>query len=321
MGGRVVVVGSYNQDFIWRTDHFPAAGETRLGHFSTGPGGKGFNQAVAAARQGAHVSFVAALGCDAIGQGAAALAEAEGIDARWQWCQDYPSGNAAILLDAAGQNRIVVGSGANLALAVAHVEDQRNTIASADLVLAQHEVNPAATRRALELARAAGVATMLNPAPPLAEEDGGLLPLLDLLTPNETEFTHLLARCAHLRVSADQVAHLGDAELHDLARHLPVASVVITLGAAGVFVSHDESSRWRDQATHYRVAAEAVTPCDTTGAGDAFSGSLAAGLASLGGNPFHTAIRHANRVAGLATETPGAALAIPKRAQVIERFG
>lgn len=321
MSGRIAVVGSYNQDFVWRTDHFPVPGETRLGRFSTGPGGKGFNQAVAAARQGARVSFIGALGRDSIGEDAAALARAEGIDARWQWCEGQPSGNAAIMLDAAGQNLIVVGSGANLVLSAAHVEAQREAIASAAVLLTQHEVSPEATRRALELARAEGLITVHNPAPPLAEEDGSLLTLVDVLTPNETEFAHLLSRCAGVEVDADGLDAIPDDALHALARQLGVPTIVITLGAAGAFVSHADPARWRDAQPYYRVPAAAVQPRDTTGAGDAFSGSLAAALARLGDAPFATAIAHANRVAGLATESPGAASAMPTRAAVRERFG
>ena len=316
---RVAIVGSYNQDFVWRTDSFPVPGETRLGRFATGPGGKGFNQAVAAARQGARVTFIGALGRDAIGQSAAALAQAEHIDARWQWCENEASGNAAIVLDARGQNLIIVGSGANLALTVAHVEAQTEAIAGAAVTLVQHEVTPAATRRTLELARAAGSIAMLNPAPPLSEEDGTLLPLTDLITPNETEFAHLLARCAGLDVAT--LATLSDAELHVLARRLPVQTLVLTLGSAGVFVSHGDHPRWRDAATHYRLPAETVQVRDTTGAGDAFSGSLAAALADLGDAPFAAAIGHANRVAGLATESHGAASAMPTRTAVKARFG
>lgn len=321
MKSRVAVVGSYNQDFVWRTDSFPVPGETRLGRFATGPGGKGFNQAVAAARQGAHVAFIGALGRDAIGEGACTLAKAENIDARWQWCDGEASGTAAIVLDAGGQNLIIVGSGANLALTAAHVEAQADAIAAAAVTLVQHEVAPAATRRALELARAAGNITMLNPAPPLSDEDGALLPLADLVTPNETEFAHLLARCAGLDVEAATLATLAETELHVLARRLPVQTLVLTLGSAGVFVSHGERPRWRDTAAHYRLPAEAVQVRDTTGAGDAFSGSLAAALAELDDAAFADAIAHANRVAGLATESPGAASAMPTRDAVKARFG
>ena len=320
MTGKLVVVGSYNQDFIWRTDSFPVPGETRLGQFSTGPGGKGFNQAVAAARQGVQVSFIAALGRDAIGERAVALAREEGIDARWQWCDETPSGNAAIVLDASGQNLIVVGSGANLELDVAHVQAQADAIGEAAALLVQHEVNPAATRRALELARASDVATVLNPAPPLRDEDGSLLSLVDLLTPNETEFAHLLARRAGMKIDPDHIATLANTDLHQLARALVVPTVVITLGSAGVFVSHGETTRWHDESTHYRVPAEQVEVRDTTGAGDAFSGSLAAALTGLGEARFESAIRYANQVAGMATESLGAALSIPRREDVLLRF-
>ena len=321
MSSRVAVVGSYNQDFIWRTESFPVPGETRLGRFDTGPGGKGFNQAVAAARQGAHVSFIGALGRDAIGEGAAALAEAENIHAHWQWCEHAASGTAAIVLDASGQNLIIVGSGANLALITEHVEAHADAIHAAAVTLVQHEVTPAATRRALELARAAGTIAMLNPAPPLSDEAGALLPLADLITPNETEFAHLLARCAGLDVDATTLATLSDTELHVLARRLPVQTLVLTLGSAGVFVSHGEHPRWRDIATHYRLPAETVEVRDTTGAGDAFSGSLAGALAQRSDAPFADAIAHANRVAGLATESHGAASAMPTREAVKARFG
>ena len=321
MEARVAIVGSYNQDFIWRTDTFPVPGETRLGSFSSGPGGKGFNQAVAAARQGAGVCFIAALGRDVMGEGAAQLARTEGIDARWQWCAEAATGNAAIVLDGQGQNLIIVGSGANLELSVAHVEAQREAIAQAAVVLVQHEVNPEATAQALKRARDANVTTMLNPAPPLSDEDGRLLPQVDLVTPNETEFAHLLARHVGKTIEASSIAALDDASLHALARQLGVPSVVMTLGSAGCFVSHGEGARWRDGTPYYRVPAEAVRVRDTTGAGDAFSGALAAMLANRGGITFRQAIAHANRVAGLATEREGAALAIPTRAEVVQRFG
>lgn len=316
----VVVVGSYNHDHVWRTPQFPVPGETRLGEFSAGPGGKGFNQAVAAARQEVRTAFIAALGADAIGDGAVALAQGEGIETRIERHDDAATGTAAILLDVSGQNLIVVGPGANLRLSVAHVEAQAHLIGTARVLVTQHEVNPAATRRALEIARAAGTLTLHNPAPPLHDEDGGLLDRVDLLTPNETEFAHLLARCAGETVAADVVAQLDDATLHALCRRLGVPTLVLTLGARGVFVSHDADEMRGDTTACYRVPAEAVQVRDTTGAGDAFSGSLAAALCFARDRPFRDAVRHANRVAGLSVETPGAALAMPTRAAVSSRF-
>jgi ribokinase len=317
----VVVVGSYNHDHVWRTPQFPVPGETRLGEFASGPGGKGFNQAVAAARQGARTAFIAALGRDAIGDGAIALAAHEGIDARIERHELAATGSAAILLDASGQNLIVVGPGANTRLSVAHVDAQASLIGTARVLITQHEVNPDATRRALELARAAGTLTLHNPAPPLAGEAGALLDRVDILTPNETEFAHLLSGFARESVDAAQLAGLADATLHRLCRRLIVPTVVLTLGARGVFVSHDEDDARGDASFHYRIAAESVTPVDTTGAGDAFSGALAAAIGFAPDRAFEFSVRHANRVAALSVERPGAAAAMPTRAEVEARFG
>jgi ribokinase len=317
----VVVVGSYNHDHVWRTPRFPVPGETRLGLFFSGPGGKGFNQAVAAARQRVPTAFVAALGQDPIGDGALALAQLERIEARIERHAEIATGTAAILLDEQGQNLIVVGPGANGALSVAHVEAQASLIGTARVLMTQHEVAPAATRRALELARAAGTLTLHNPAPPLADENGGLLDRVDILTPNETEFAHLLERRGEARIDADTLGTLSDADLHALCRRLFVPTVVLTLGARGAFVSHDEDDTRGDASECYRIAAERVTPLDTTGAGDAFSGGLAAALCFAHRTPFAGAVRHANRVAALAVEQAGAAAAMPTLDAVRARFG
>lgn len=316
----VVVVGSYNHDHVWRTPHFPVPGETRLGAFSSGPGGKGFNQAVAAARQGAKTAFIAAFGNDAIGDGALALALEVGIIPHIERRSDAATGTAAILVDASGQNLIVVGPGANAQLSTGHVQAQAALIGTAKVLVTQHEVNPAATRLALELARAAGTLTLHNPAPPLADEDGSLLDRVDVLTPNESEFAHLLARCAKETIDPQTLAGLADAELHAQCRKLGVPTVVITLGARGVFVSHDAEDARGDDAAFYRVPAETVSARDTTGAGDAFSGALASAIAR-GSASFHVAVRHACRVAALSVEREGAALAMPTRAEVEARFG
>ena len=127
----VVVVGSYNHDHVWRAAQFPVPGETRLGTFGSGPGGKGFNQAVAAVRQGARTAFVGALGEDAIGDGALALGTREGLEMRVERRSDAATGTAAILLDGSGQNMIVVGPGANAELSAEHVEAQASLIGTA----------------------------------------------------------------------------------------------------------------------------------------------------------------------------------------------
>ncbi|MGH8030506.1 MAG: PfkB family carbohydrate kinase, partial [Arenimonas sp.] len=140
-----------------------------------------------------------------------------------------------------------------------------------------------------------------------------------ILTPNETEFDLLCARFAESAPGAALVATLDDASLHALCRTLSAATVVITLGRHGGFVSHG-SDRRGDDADHYRFAAESVQAIDTTGAGDAFSGGLAAALCLFAGAPFARAVRHANRVAALSTEVLGTAPAMPTRAQVQARF-
>lgn len=317
----VVVVGSYNHDHVWRTPQFPVPGETRLGSFASGPGGKGFNQAVAAARQGARTAFVVALGDDAIGDLALALAAHEGIDAPAERHAGIASGTAAILVDAGGQNLIVVGPGANLALSVAHVDAQAGLIGTARVLLTQHEVAPEATRHALELARASGTLTLHNPAPPLPDECGALFDRIDILTPNESEFVHLLHCCAQFTIEANALAAMPDAELHALCRRLQVPTVVITLGSHGVFVSHEDDDLRGDTSHCYRVPAELVRVVDTTGAGDAFSGALAAALGADAVAPFRAAVARANRVAALSVERAGAAVAMPSRDEVDARFG
>ena len=317
----VVVVGSYNYDHVWRTPQFPVPGETRLGTFSCGPGGKGFNQAVAAARQRVRTAFIAALGADAIGDGALALAEREGIAAQVERRDDAATGTAAILLDASGQNLIVVGPGANALLSEAHIDAHAGLIGTARVVITQHEVNPAATRRALETARAAGTLTLHNPAPPLADEDGALLDRVDILTPNETEFAHLLAHCTPTRVAAAELAALDDDALHALCRQLGVPTVVLTLGSRGAFVSHEDEDLRGDDVACYRVPAVDATVVDTTGAGDAFTGALAAALCFGSYRPFRYAVQHATQVAGMSVETAGAAESMPTRAAVEARFG
>ena len=315
----VVVVGSFNVDHVWSCAALPRPGETLAGDYRTGPGGKGFNQAVAAARAGAATHFVCALGDDAGAQLARALAAADGIDLR-DARSELPTGTAGIFVDAQGRNSIVIGPGANAALAPGFVEVQAPLLADAKVVLAQLESPSAAVLRALELARAAGATTLLNPAPANAGCSAALLVAADVVTPNETEFAALLD--AHLgeRIDPAQVAACEDPHLHALARRLhPDGSVVVTLGAAGVFVSHGAHRRGDAQAC-YRIAGERADVLDTTGAGDAFNGALAAAMARVPDDAFANHVRFANRYAALSTEREGAALAMPRWADVERRF-
>lgn len=313
------MVGSFNVDHVWTCASLPLPGETLAGTYASGPGGKGFNQAVAAARAGAATAFLCALGNDVGAQLARALAVADDIDLR-DAPSPLPTGTAGIHVDASGRNSIVIGAGANASLSRAAIDAQAVLLAGARVVLAQLESPPATVLRALQLARAGGVATLLNPAPANAPCDADLLAAADVLTPNETEFCALLA--AHLgeRVDPAAVPALDDAVLHALCRRLhPTGTVVVTLGASGAFVSHGADLRG-DAQDSYRMEGEHVRAVDTTGAGDAFNGALAAALVRAPARAFNAHVRFANRYAALSTERPGAALAMPRLADVAARF-
>jgi len=318
----VIVVGSFVQDHAWLTDRFPETGETRraLG-FNTGPGGKGFNQAVACLRQGIATLFIGAIGDDHLGAIAQRFGEDENLPCRWQIRDDVPTAASSIVVDRTGSNLIVVNLAANEHLDPDFVRAQSETFAGAKLLLLQLENNLDAIRAALELGTRHGLVRMLNPAPVHPELDPSLLTQCDLITPNETEFALLLERVAGERVAAATLAQRDDSDLHELAGKLGVATVVITLGANGCFVSHHERGHRRDGHAFYRIAAERVAAIDSTGAGDAFSGTLAAAMLRFHERPFRDAVIHANRAAAMSTEIVGTAPAMATFEAVIKRFG
>ena len=316
----VVVVGSYNQDHVWVGDELPQPGATRSGRYLSGPGGKGFNQAVACARSDAATAFLVALGDDAAAQNARSLATGFGIDLVDEVHRDIATGSAGIFVDARGRNVIVVAPGANAALGTTFIDDEAARIRAARVLLAQLEVDRDAIVRALSIAREAGRRTVLNPAPADAPVDEALLELADLITPNETEFAALCLRILGEHVVGDAVAAMPSGELHALCRRLHRGSVVITLGSAGCFVSHADAAAFNDAAASYRVGAIKANAIDTTGAGDAFNGALAAELARDPTQPLAAALRYASAYAGLSTEQRGAALAMPTRAQAEARL-
>ncbi|MEO5566237.1 MAG: ribokinase [Luteimonas sp.] len=309
--GGVVVVGSFNVDHVWRCPQLPAAGATLAGEYTCGPGGKGFNQAMAAVRAGASTTFVCALGSD-VGAGLVrSLAQANDIKLRAH-ASEAPTGTAGIFVDAQGRNSIVIGAGANAALSTGFVNAQADVFATASVVLAQLESPLSAIEAGLNAARAAGAVAMLNPAPANATVPSALLALCDVISPNETEFAALLATHCGEQVDGNAIAGCDDDRLHSLARRLlPGGSVIITLGACGLFVSHPAHALRGDDGASYRIAAEAANVVDTTGAGDACNGAFAASLALRPQRPFRDHAIFANHYAARATEQPGAALAMP----------
>jgi len=319
----VLVVGSYVQDHAWLTYRFPETGETRraLG-FNTGPGGKGFNQAIACLRQGVPTLFIGAIGNDHLGEIAQKFAAEEKLPCRWQIRADVPTAASSIVVDRTGSNLLVVNLAANEHLDPDFVRAQSSAFAHAKILLLQLENNLDAIAAALELGAQHGLLRILNPAPVHPDLDASLLAQCDLITPNETEFALLHERFAGERLAAATLVERSDAELHQRARRLGVTTVVITLGANGCFVSHDERSNLRgDAVPFYRLAAESVVAIDSTGAGDAFSGTLAAALLRFDGRPFRDAVAHANRAAAMSTETVGTAPAMARFEDVVRRFG
>ena len=318
----VVIVGSYVHDHVWQTDRFPQPGETRRAMgFSTGPGGKGFNQAVACVRQQARALFIGALGNDTLALAAQDFARHENLACAWLILDHVPTAAAGIVVDAGGANQIMVNLAANEHLSTDFIRSHGARFAEARVLLVQLENNLDGVRTALALASEHGLLRVLNPAPMHAGMDAGMLALCDLITPNETEFAQLVERFCAKPLRAGEVAKLADAELHALCRELGVPSMVVTLGAAGCFVSHATGMLRGDQRDHYRVAAESTVVVDTTGAGDAFNGALVAMLSQPTHVAFADAVRYANRVAAMSTEQAGAASAVPHRAAVISRFG
>lgn len=317
----VVIIGSYVQDQAWFVERFPRPGETlRANRYNTGPGGKGFNQAMASARQGVATTFVGAIGNDTFGGAAQNFARAENLPTRWQIRDDQPTATSSITVNAKGENQIAMTFGANEHMDVAFVRAQGELLAGAKMLLLQLENNLDAVAAALELGKQHGLTCVLNPAPAHPQLPASTLHAADIITPNETEFSLLLERFANEHVDPATLAERADADLHALARKLGVATVVITLGARGCFVSHGEDRRGDAEAC-YRLSPEPVMAVDTTGAGDAFSGALVAALVRFAGRPFRSAAMHANRVAAMSTEIVGTAPAMPTFDAVVKRFG
>jgi ribokinase len=297
----VTVVGSFNTDLVGVTPRMPVKGETIIGGpFLTGPGGKGANQAVAAARLGADVTMVVMLGTDNFGDLAQSNLVKEGIRSDFVLRTDEThTGAALIFVDAEGENMIVVAAGANELLTPEDVDRARQAVLEADVLLVELEVPMETVERAIRVAHEAGVRVLLNPAPgqPLSAE---MLSMVDVLTPNETE-TQIIT---DMPVRNPQEAEAAAQQL--LAQGVGIA--VITLGAQGALIVTPTDTR--------HVPGQQVEVVDTTGAGDAFNGALAVALAE--GKELVEAVAFSNAAAALQVTRFGTAPAMPYRDEVEE---
>ena len=287
----ILVVGSSNIDLVASVDRLPSRGETVLGYrFAQSFGGKGANQAVAAARAGAEVAFLSKLGADANGRLIEQHLAAQGLS-RPILLRDaeFPTGVAMILVDLSGENQIAVVPGSNGRLTPADLRQHRELIAGARVLLLQMEIPRETVFEALRLGRECGLTTILNPAP-AAPLPSDLLRLIDILTPNESEAQALT----------------GSADPAEAARILTdrgVGTVVVTCGANGAFLATG------NDVTH--IPGFLVETIDSTGAGDAFNGAVACAVAE--GVPIKSAIVRANAAGALATTGRGAQESMPTK--------
>lgn len=284
----VIVVGSANVDQVFRVERIPSPGETVLSTgFSTARGGKGQNQAVAAARAGAPTAFIAALGDDAFGSDTRAGLIDDGVDVMGVRSLDAATGTALIAVDSVGENTIIVEAGANRLLVDLQSADAA-AIAASSVLAMQLEIPLETVIAAARIARAGGTTVMLNAAP-IRDLPAELLSSLDILVVNEHEASHLA----------------GERDWRELTEQVPV--VVVTLGSEGALLLRRGSDE-------VRVAAPSVHAVDATGAGDTFCGAFAAGLAE--DMELEQALRFAVTAASLSVQSYGAVPSIPLRAQI-----
>ncbi len=298
----IVVVGSSNTDMIIKMPRIPKPGETILGgKFNTAAGGKGANQAVAAARAGGDVTLVARVGNDMFGTQAKEGFKKDKINVDHVLTDtEEPSGVALIFVDDKGENSIAVASGANAQLSVKDVENAQDAILSADVLLMQLETPIETIRTAAGIAQDRGVKIILNPAPAQLL-DNELLSMLDILTPNETEAELLTG----IKVNDIESAKKAGKILLDKGLNI----VIITLGSQGALLVTDEETEL--------ISGFKVDAMDTTAAGDTFNGALAVGLAEV--KELKDAIRFANAAAAISVTKIGAQPSVPSR-NVIEKM-
>lgn len=297
---KIVVFGSYVTDLTGRTPKFPAEGETVMGKsFKSGPGGKGSNQAVAAKRAGGDVTLITRLGEDDFGKLALDFYGREGIDFSKIIVDKNSDTGAALIIvnEITGQNEIVVIIGACGEFKLEEVKAFESTVASAGIVLCQLETNPEATYKVLEMAKKAGVPTVLNPAPARKLPDE-VLNGIDYITPNETE--------AEIITGITVTDYESSSKAADVLLNKGVKNVVITLGSKGYYAKNAESE--------FTGTPIEVTVVETTGAGDAFNGGFTAALAAR--MSFEDALKFGNVAGGLSVGKLGTAPAMPYKEDI-----
>ena len=303
MSRTVFVLGSFVADVAFRASRLPAWGETLMGsNFALGPGGKGSNQAVATARAGAQVQMACKLGDDTFGQLARKTWADAGIDASLTRNCDTATGAAAILIDEVrGENGIIVVPGACFTITAEELDAMADAIRAAHIFLTQLEMPVEIVERGMKIAREAGVTTILNPAPaPPRPLSDSMLALADYVVPNESEAAIL----TELRVETAEQAEQAAVAL----QRRGARNVILTLGAKGALV------RTADGTSTIVDAFNAGPVVETTGAGDAFCGGLAAALAE--DMPLLHAVRFGCATAGISVTRHGTAPSMPKRAEI-----
>jgi ribokinase len=298
----ILVVGSVNMDLVVRIPRIPRPGETVLGGtFETFPGGKGANQAVAAARLGARVSMIGCVGEDAFGRELRTTLSGEGIDITHIRVDPKASTGVAFLqVDAEGQNNIAVASGANFSLTGEDVERAMKDIGEVDALLMPLETQIETIYAAARAASRQGAKVILNPAPARVL-DKGLVDLVDVLVPNEYEAAQMtgvpLESEADIRRAADELLSLG------------LGSLLVTMGSQGTLLFESEDHQGQ------LVPAYPVDAVDTTAAGDCFVGALAVGICE--GRSLLAAAQFASAAAALSVTRPGAQPSLPGREEVV----
>lgn len=298
---KIVVIGSMNTDMVINCERIPLPGETVLGgKFMMNSGGKGANQAVAAARLGGNVYFIAKSGNDLFGRRAISQYQEDNINTDYMVADpEQPSGVALILVDKKGENSIAVASGANGALSPGDIDAASELIADCKILLMQLETPVETIAHAARLAHRQGKKVILNPAPACSLSDE-MLGNVDVIIPNETE----AALLSGIEITSEEDARRA---AHEISRR-GIQTVIITLGSKGSLV--------KDGDEFYHVPCRKVKAVDTTAAGDTFCGAFAVALAEDRG--IVEAVEFATRCAAITVTRPGAQMSLPRRCEVVD---